>query len=280
MRFRIYMDEAGTHGGDWLVLGALFVPDHGPLHSALCDVKERHSYFNGSPKKSARYKEIHLSDFRSPRDLAVGKEWVDQFIRLSCYYRCIVIDWSIWDSSFFGNPFETEAIQKRRAYKKWAEMLLNPELKSPCDGREIVHAHLYLDRLRAIAGYDVLQYLEDRFTKDYRGESPYIETYQHADSWRDANQCLQLCDLLTGGVYQSLVPSEQAEKRQMRLYLAEKLKALGIERMEPGFWKQYAPQTLNQHFPKFSARFWRPLSQKEKEEHEKRNREKKKNHKR
>jgi len=37
---RIYIDESGTHGKDWLVIGMLFVPDHGPVHSALCEAKD------------------------------------------------------------------------------------------------------------------------------------------------------------------------------------------------------------------------------------------------
>jgi hypothetical protein len=111
----------------------LFVPEHGALHSELCDAKNRHSYFNQSPKHSAKYKETHLADFRSPRDVVVGKEWIDLFIKHSCYYRSIVIDWSIWDGKYFGDPFEAEALKKRRAYKKWAEMLLHPELKSIVD---------------------------------------------------------------------------------------------------------------------------------------------------
>lgn len=269
MRFRIYADEAGTHGGDWFLIGMLFVPDHGSLHSALCQVKERHSYFNASPKRAARYKETHLADFKSPRDVTVGKEWLDQFIRHNCYYRCIVVDWSIWDGSFFGNPFEAEALQKRRAYKKWAEMLLRPELKSPCDGRQIYHAQFHLDNLLAISNYDVLEHLQDCFTRNYEGESPYIDKYIHTHSWLDASQCLQLCDLLTGCVYQSLVPSQKDEKREMRLYLETVLKPLGVERMTPGFWRQYAKETLTKHFPKFSAWFWRPSERKRERERRK-----------
>ena len=71
--FRIYADESGTHSDQWLVIGMLLVPDHGPLHAALCKVKEDLGYFNHSSKKSARYKEIHLSEFKSCRDVEVGK---------------------------------------------------------------------------------------------------------------------------------------------------------------------------------------------------------------
>jgi hypothetical protein len=132
------VDESGTHSDQWLVIGMLFVPGHGPLHAALCDVKNRHSYLNVSPKHRGRYKETHFQQFRSPRDVAVGKDWIDLFIQHNCYYRCIVVDWSIWNGKYFGNAFEAEALKKRRAYKKWAEMLLHPELKDPCGGRAIV----------------------------------------------------------------------------------------------------------------------------------------------
>ena len=75
MAFRIYVDESGTHSDEWLVIGMLFVPDHGRLHSDLCRVKENKSYFNKSPRRNARYKETHLTGFKSERDVEVAKGW-------------------------------------------------------------------------------------------------------------------------------------------------------------------------------------------------------------
>jgi len=89
-----------------------------------------------------------------------------------------------------------------------------------------------------------------------------FKKYQHTDSWKDANQCLQLCDLLTGCIYQSLVPAKNREKSEMRAYLDRMLEILGVKNNTPGFWKQYAPNTLNEHFPKFSAWHWRPTGNK------------------
>jgi len=256
--FRIYVDESGTHSEEWLVIGMLFVPDHGPLHSELCKEKENLGYFNNSPKRNARYRETHLSSFKSPNDVDVGKRFVKAFLRHSCFFRAVAVDWSVWKPKYFGTPFEREALLKRRAYKKWAEMLLQPELKNPVTGREIRNATLYLDRLRIMYGYDVLDHLRARFSGNYRGSSPYIQEYQHTDSWRDANQCLQLCDLLTGCVYQSLVPSTSVHKKGMATFLEQELKALKVGSMTPGFWRQFAPETLTRHHPKFSIWFWRP----------------------
>jgi hypothetical protein len=122
----------------------LFVPDHGLLHSELLAVKERVGYLNASPKTTAKYKETHLAEFKSGRDVAVAEQWIELFVKHSCYFRCVVVDWSIWKSKYFGDPFEPEALKRRRAYKKWAELLLQPELAK----KSIYHARLFLDRLR------------------------------------------------------------------------------------------------------------------------------------
>lgn len=239
----------------------LFVPVHGALHVDLCKAKDDLGYLNKSPKINAKYKETHLKEFRSPLDLDVGKKWVDLFLQHSCFYRCIVIDWSIYDGSYFGDPFDPAALKKRRAYKKWAELLLQPELSDPTLGSRITNASLYLDKLRIMYGYDVVSHLKDRFQGDYAGSNPYISLFQHTNSAADANQCLQLCDLLTGCLYQQLVPSSRERKKEMKLYLESKLTAVGIKNMSPSFWKQYHPISLRRHLPKFSAWFWQPTGE-------------------
>ena len=67
-----------------------------------------------------------------------------------------MIDWSCWDGSHFGDPFEPRALQKRRAYKKWAEMLLQPEVSEPDGKPRFTGAKLYLDKLQIMYGYDVI----------------------------------------------------------------------------------------------------------------------------
>lgn len=239
----------------------LFVPHHGPLHSALLAAKEKHKYFNSSPRYSSKYKETHLSDFRSHRDVNVAKDWIDEFVKNTCYFRAIVIDWSIWKGKYFGHAHEPEALLKRRAYKKWAEMLLHPELKSPTGGRQIIHANLYLDRLLITYGYDVIEWLKDRFTDNYRGTSPYIDEFQHTDSRKDANQCLQLCDLLCGSIFQALVPSTKREKLETRDYLLAALEPFGVKGLDKRFWGGYHRSSINSLFPKFSEWYWKPTEE-------------------
>ncbi|TMI89719.1 MAG: DUF3800 domain-containing protein [Bacillati bacterium ANGP1] len=255
---RIYVDESGTHASSpWLVIGMLLVPDHGLLHSELCRVKEDRKYFNTSPKRKARYKETHLATFKSYRDRDVAMDWIRVFLASTCYFRSIVIDWSMWQGRFFGTPFEPDALKKRRAYKKWAEMLLHPETA------KFRRAILYLDALHVLHDYDIVDHLRDRFTRNYEGIDPWIADFQTTDSWRDANQCLQLADLLTGCVYRTLVPSDERTDRglykaQTVEYLYEELRTVGVRDAAPSYWRGYHRNTLTKHFPKFSEWFWAP----------------------
>jgi hypothetical protein len=261
MAFRIYVDESGTHSPEWLVIGMLFVPDHGPLHSDLIRVKEDREYFNRKPKRKARYKETHLTEFRSERDVLVARDWIDLFIKHDCYFRSVVIDWSIWNGSYFGDPFEPADLKKRRAYKKWAEMPLHPELKEPLGSERIKNAKLYLDRLRIMYGYDVIDHLRDRFTHGYEGATPYISEFQHTESWKDANQCLQLCDILTGCQYQALNPAASRHKQASWRHLESALRPCGVDRLDAGYWRQYSGGSLRTKCPKYSAWFWKPTPQ-------------------
>ena len=253
---RIDADESGTHANEWLVIGMLFSPDHGNLHNQLCKAKDSFMFFNQG-KRKARYKETHFAEFKSKRDQDLAESWLDIFLRSTSIFRCVVVDWSIYDPKYFGHVYDPESLKKRRAYKKWAEMLLQPELS------KIQDAVFYLDRLRALHGYDVVDRLEERFCFDQDGRrrpKPRIQRFVPAQSWKDANQTLQLCDLLVGCVYQSLVPSQNKVKLATRDYLYEQLKAYGVQRSDPGFWRQYSGGVLNKHFPRFSEWFWTPTT--------------------
>lgn len=261
MAYRIYIDESGTHqGSDWLLIGMLFVPKHAELHRALCAVKEREEYFNNSPKRKARYKSVHFKELGSPRDLRVCKAWIDEFLAHPAFFRALAFDWTMWDGRYFGNAFDSDALKKRRAYKKWCELLLQPELSDPLDGIKICEAELFLDRLRIAYQYDVIDVLAERFEppETYQGDKPYIARLEHAASWRDSHQCLQLADLLLGALKEGFSPSGNECRREISAYLAERLSEHGITRLDPGFWKQYHPVSLREKLPKLSAWCWQP----------------------
>ena len=168
----IALDESGTDSNDFMVIGALFVPSPGGLHNRLIQIKEEEKYFNSGSKHGAKYKEVHFKKISSPRDERVAKKWIDAFLEYPCWYRSVVIEWEAWNPKYFGGPFDTDALKKRRAYKKWAEMLLQPELKSQS------HAWLKLDELKVLYRYDIVKELEERFGRPYMGRPPRISRFQ------------------------------------------------------------------------------------------------------
>ena len=261
MAYRIYIDESGTQeGSEWLLIGMLFVPQHALLHKALCVAKDAEEYWNQRENRNARYRELHFAEVSSARDVRVGKRWIDAFLTHPGHFRCLAFEWSVWDGRYFGDAFEPDALKKRRAYKKWCELLLQPELSTPLEGVEIRGAELYLDRLRLAYGYDVIDHLQQRFapSPEFRGRTPWITKFQHTASCRDANQCLQLADLLLGCLKQELMPSKRSEKTELNAYLGEQLNPYGVTRLGAGFWRQYHPVSLREKMPKFSAWFWQP----------------------
>ena len=251
----MYLDEAGTHDdAEWLVIGMLFVPSHGPLHADLLSVKKSLQFLNRTTR-NASYAEFSLKNCRNAKSARVGQGFVDAFCSHDCYFRCLAFEWSMWRGKYFGQAFESDALKKRRAYKKWCEMLLHGE-------RGALHlTDLILDELRIVRQYDVLDALKDRFTMNYRGECPWIKRFVHAKSWQDEHQCLQLCDLLTGGVYRALTRCDN-HARSVVDHLRSKL--LQIEGPRPillgeaSHWKGFHRRTLREHFPKFSQWVWKP----------------------
>lgn len=254
------MDESYDRHGKFLLIGALFVPQDASLNPPIHEIKERERYF-ARPERRDTWKEFSFKAAKHPRDIRVGKSMLDLFHDHDCWMRVIVIDWSIFDPSYFGNPFEDDSVRERKAYKKWAELLLQPEL------RERPGGDLFMDRLARINGYDVASHLWDRFVSDpeTEGRQPRLARLQMVRSHSDEHQGLQLCDLLIGSVTHALVPGSGGNicKRKCEVtdYALERLRPLGVESFEPRFWRQYSKTTLREHQSKFSLWYWQPDEQ-------------------
>ena len=74
--------------------------------------------------------EVKYFKCRNARALRVYKKVVDAFIEDSAYFRCVVVDQYRFDYSRFARADESRAIAQARAYKKFAEMLLNHSVKN------------------------------------------------------------------------------------------------------------------------------------------------------
>ena len=114
----IYFDESYDNDHHYLLYGALFVPPTSSLHQRIDESRRKHDFD----------REIKYNRCKNPSTLRVYKNVIDAFVEDDAYFRCVVVDQYGFDYSRFGRIDETLALKKARAYKKFAEMLLEPNV--------------------------------------------------------------------------------------------------------------------------------------------------------
>ena len=160
-------------------------------------------------------KEIKYKHCKNPSTLAFCKRLVDLFMEDSAYFRCAVVDQHGFDYSGFGrSEEEPKAIKQARAYKKFAEMLLAPNVE------DISDAVLLADALTRCSGDEFLERICDRFNPP--GGKRTFRHCAEVDSKQDQYQLVQVCDLLLGLRSQQPQAGEQKnEKRDSPLSVRE-----------------------------------------------------------
>src|SRR3990172_7120084 len=111
----VYFDESYDNDRNYLLYGALFVPQSSTLHQRFLRIRRDMDY----------RPEVKYTRCRNKRALMACKRVVDEFIEDSAYFRCVVVDQHQFDYRWFARPDESTSIAQARAYKKFAEMLLH-----------------------------------------------------------------------------------------------------------------------------------------------------------
>lgn len=236
----VYFDESYDNARDYLLYGALFVPSDSRLHRRFLDLRH----------ETGVTKEIKYTDCRNLATLAFCRRLVDVFIEDTAYFRCVVVEQHGFDYSGFGGASEPEAMKKARAYKKFAEMLLAPNV-------DRIHDAVFLaDRLTRCAGDQFLERIRERFNRP-RGR----RTFRHCaevDSKLEQYQVLQVCDLLLGCVLNNLKPAKKATKNEIRRFLCERL---GVKDFLYTTWKDVSLRRVKHGCPKFNVWYWSAKTQ-------------------
>lgn len=231
----VYFDESYDNDRHYLLYGALFVPPSSTLHRQLERIR-RETGYDG---------EIKYTKCKYPRTLSVYKQVVDAFMEDSAYFRCVVVDQYHFDYSRFGNPNESESLKQARAYKKFAEMLLNPNV------RGLVDATLLADKLTRCRGDEFLERIRERFNPT--GSKRTFRHVAEVPSSCRAYQCLQVCDLLLGCVLNNLRPAKKAAKNEIRQYLCGQLK---VQSFLLSVWKNVPRKNTCDPTNKFNVWYW------------------------
>lgn len=232
---KVYFDESYDNERHYLLYGALFVPPSSTLHQRILGIRQEMNY----------RPEVKYTRCRNERALRVYKRVIDAFVEDPAYFRCVVVDQHGFDYSKFAQPHESTTIAQARAYKKFAEMLLDKHL----DGVE--NAVFLADRLTRCDGDEFLERIRDRFNPPDR-----VPTFRHLDevsSSIEEYQSLQVCDLLLGCVLNNLKPPTNRFKNDIRKYLCGRLHV-------PNFllstWKDMSLSVAQKSSTKFNVWYW------------------------
>lgn len=231
----VYFDESYDTDRHYLLYGALFVPPSSTLHKSCLLVRRELSF----------RPELKYTDCRNPRSLKAAKKFIDAFISDSAYFRCVVVDQYGFDYRGFARPDEAPAIGRARAYKKFAEMLLAPNLEG------VTNAVFLADALTRCNGDAFLEKIRERFN------SPEcLPTFRHlaeVPSELEEHQCLQVCDLLLGLVLNNLKPPGNKYKIDARKYLCTRL---GVPSFLLSTWKDVPRSIAKAPTTKFNVWYW------------------------
>ena len=232
---KIYFDESYDNEHHYLLYGALLVPDSSRLQQRVLGVRKERGYQG----------EIKYNRCRHPATLGTYERVVDAFMEDEAYFRCVVVAQQGFDYSVFGRPDEPLAIKQARAYTKFAEMLLAPNVES-------VRGGVFLaDWMSRCSGDAFLERIGDRFN---RPGGPC--TFRHVGevpSNRSEHQCLQVCDLLLGCVLNNLKPTKKLYKNAIRKYLCERL---AVPSFLMSAWEHVPLSEARKPTTKFNVWYW------------------------
>ena len=123
----IYLDESYDWQGTYFLLGALFVREnHDVFLSAFNNIKREEKFARpDGALRELKYKKINHDNHER-----AAVKTIQAFKAQSAYFRAVVIPQSSFDLTFYGKRYEPDNIKRARAYKKFAEMLIDITLPS------------------------------------------------------------------------------------------------------------------------------------------------------
>ena len=231
----VYFDESYDNQRHYLLYGALFVPSSSMLHQRFQRVRQEMNY----------QPEVKYNRCRNQRALSICKRLIDAFVEDVAYFRCVVVDQHGFDYSKFAQPHESLVIAQARAYKKFAEMLLDKNL----DGIE--NAVFLADKLTRCNGDEFLERIRERFNPP--GRAPTFRHLDEVSSSIEEYQSLQVCDLLVGCVLNNLKPTTNRFKNDIRMHLCSRL---GVPNFLLSTWKDVPLAAARKPSTKFNVWFW------------------------
>ncbi|MFQ5777368.1 MAG: DUF3800 domain-containing protein [Terriglobia bacterium] len=268
----IYLDESYDHTGVYFLLGALFILDHDQFLKAYLDLKRMERLV----REDGTLRELKYTKIRYPKYERVATKALELFTQHRCYFRCVVIPLGQFDLNFYGSTFELPKIKRARAYKKFAEMLV--EYNTP----RIARAVLFADNMTRCKGEltrgdEFVEKMKDRFCytvydHDLTPYPPKLRHVQEVDSQQDQYGLLQLCDVILGCTLNGILDRIPSKRGRFKFNVRKTFQEMmGIKSFKKQDWQpllgdwaaQYREQPSMEEYSrdpawKYRIWFWSP----------------------
>jgi len=142
----IYLDESYDWQGTYFLLGALFVrEDHDVFLESFNTIKGEEKLI----KPDGTLRELKYTKIKYGNHERAAIKAIQVFKAQKAYFRAVVIPQSSFDLGYYGKKYEPDNIKRARAYKKFAEMLI--EYNTPNVSQGVLFAD-YLSRCKGELG--------------------------------------------------------------------------------------------------------------------------------
>ena len=269
----IYLDESYDWGGTYFLLGALFVPGEHDIFLESFNSLKREGTF-ARPDGSLR--ELKYSKIKYGKHENVAVKVIQAFKAHNCYFRAVIVPLAQFDLVHFGKPYESDKIKRARAYKKFAEMLI--EYNTP----ELTEGVLFADNLTRCKGAlgrgdEFVEVMRERFQRtiydhDLSVTPPKLRQIQEVSSADENYGLLQVCDVLLGATLNGIIKTFKGPRMIHKNRVTERMQEiLELPSLEKDYWqpltrlyaKEYQRKTSMVEYAKathhkYRLWFWRP----------------------
>jgi hypothetical protein len=255
----IYLDESYDWQGTYFLLGALFVvSNHDVFLQSFNSLKREESL--ASPNGFLR--ELKYSKIRYPKYERAAVKTIQAFTAHDCYFRAVIVPQAQFDLKFFGKPFERENIKRARAYKKFAEMLI--EYNTPQLTQGVLFAD-YLSRCKGALqrGDEFVQVMRERFQDviyddQLSATPPKLKHIQEVSSEDERYALLQVCDVLLGSTLNGILKTAKGPRMAHKNRVTGKMKEiLGLPSLERDYWQPLTKIYAGEYQARVSAEDYR-----------------------
>jgi hypothetical protein len=277
----IYLDESYDWQGTYFLLGALFIVDnHDVFLGSFDSLKREEKFFR---KDGITLQELKYSNINYPRTKRLAVKAIQTFrAQQQCYFRAVIIPQAQFDLRHFGKNYEQDNIKRARAYKKFAEMLI--EYNTP----EVKDAVLFADDLSRCKanflgqeGDEFLEAMRQRFQyvvydDQLKGNPRKLRHISEVNSAHDKYALLQVCDVLLGSTLNGILKLHKGPGMVYKNEVTAKMmEILELPTLDKGYWqplvklysKEYRQKItmadyLKATHHKYRLWFWRPPKEK------------------